>query len=167
MLTLPLQRRMRNENSISSPTPPGTPLIGMSPRSMGEHTSGMLLTVDTRMNLESTPVKGSHSTGLLQIAKQSFLGPPTPSSMLSTMGHSTSEEKIGNLLLRPGNEVASLPSPNMRFQQRKYYGSLKKVSGLNSKFSVPLNSHSFLVSCDSSFSSHAIGRVLYFLVVVE
>lgn len=127
MLTLPIQRKLRNENSISSPTPPGTPLTDMSPRSVGEHTSGMLLTVDTRMNLESTPVKGNHSTGLLQIAQQNFLGPPTPVSMQSTVGHSTSEEKIGNALLRAGNEVPSSPSPNMRIQQRRYYGSLKKV----------------------------------------
>ena len=146
MLTLPIQRKIRNENSLSSPTPPCTPSMEVSP--VGEH-SNLSLTVDTQLSLalESTPLKTSHQ-GLLQIARHSngFL---LPSNNLSTTGHATSEEKIGNLLSRNNsNDTVPSPSPYGRLQQnskqhRKYYGSLKKVNGTTAVVFIDY-SHSFL-----------------------
>jgi len=94
-LTLPIQRKLRNENSLSSPTPPCTPSFEMSP--VGSNAT-LSLMVDTQLpsGLESTPVKTNH-LGLLQIANQSngYIGRSSNPLATTTAGLPTAEEKIG------------------------------------------------------------------------
>lgn len=130
-LTLPIQRKFRQDCGTVSPTPPCTPIGLLSPaRSLGEP-STFSLSLDTHAltQLESTPLKAGLSNGLLQIANV----PTTPfsTSFSSTLGNVTAEERIGDLTLRLGDSQPSSPASRFPFHgngpsQRKYYGSLKK-----------------------------------------
>ncbi|XP_066913909.1 uncharacterized protein [Clytia hemisphaerica] len=127
-LTLPIQRRPRNENSLTSPTPPATPSLDAHHPSIDATNLSLMVETQLPISMESTsstPVK-TNPLGLLQIARNNFNNHPTAS-----IGHSTAEEKIGNFLSRQDSYYETpLASPSgklhQRCLQRQYYGSLKK-----------------------------------------
>ena len=137
-MTLPIQRKPKHE--LSSPTPPGTPSMQLSPAIVleTEQHSTLPLSVETHSHsqFDSTAVKLGPNNGLLQIAQSRSL-PVTPVSMSlsASFGLATSEEKMGDLTSRLESSEPSSPIPRLSFnhqgnscRHQKYYGSIKKVS---------------------------------------
>ena len=130
-MTLPIQRKLKQEHHLSSPTPPSTPALQLSPAksAWGSNNASLSLSVDTHSHLlESTPIKTSFSNGLLQIAQQRQLVSPRNPHSVASFANATSEERIGDIrsnMLHPMSHADRI-CPNEP-GQRKYRGSMKKV----------------------------------------
>jgi len=139
-LALPIQRKLKHDQqSLPTPTPPGTPLLQLSP---SKHYPSSTLSIDTRslhtMLDSSSMAPVGFNNGLLQIVqhRRNVLSPSAPSSTAMFV-NTTSKEKIGDITIRQtATSYPPMTSPvGIQSPRCIYYGSKVLVTtAYRSKF---------------------------------